>query len=213
MNPLKISLVEDNRPLAEELRELFDSQPDMQVDDVFFTAEAALKAMSSAAPELLVVDLRLPGMGGVEFIELLKKRFPASLILVLTMYEESDLIFDALKAGAAGYLLKRSSPEELCDAIRQMHRGGAPMSPSIARKVVDSFRAAPLRPEQTPAVSLSPREQEILGLLAHGAPYKKIADVLGISIETVRTHLRRVYEKLHVHSGAEAVMKYFGQGR
>lgn len=211
MTPCSISIVEDNLPLAEELQALFDSQPDMVVLDAFPSAEEALHALPSRTPDVLVVDIRLPGMSGVELISVLKPRLPGLPILVLTMYEESDLIFDALKAGASGYLLKRAASEELCDAVRQIQRGGSPMSPSIARKVVDSFRApAPPEPD---GVHLSPREQEILGLLANGALYKEIASDLGISLDTVRTHLRRIYEKLHVHTRTEAVVKYLGHRR
>ena len=212
MKPCIISLVEDNLPLAEELQALFDSQPDMEVLDVFTSAETALERLPSRAPDMLVVDIRLPGMNGVELIAALKPAFPDLPILVLTMYDESDLIFDALKAGASGYLLKRAAGDELCDAVRQVQRGGAPMSPSIARKVVQSFRAPASvpGPEVTP---LSPREEEILGLLANGALYKEIASALGISLDTVRTHLRRIYEKFHVHTRTEAVVKFLGHRR
>ncbi len=212
MKPCTISLVEDNQPLAEELQALFDSQPDMEVLDVFPSAEAALQGLPSRTPDLLVVDIRLPGMNGVELIEALKPRFCELPILVLTMYDESDLIFDALKAGASGYLLKRTAGDELCEAVRQIRRGGAPMSPSIARKVVRSFQAPPSLPDPD-AAKLSPREEEILELLANGALYKEIAGSLGISLDTVRTHLRRIYEKFHVHSRTEAVVRFLGHRR
>jgi len=212
MKTCTISLVEDNLPLAEELQALFDSQPDMEVLDVYPSAEQALKDLPSRMPELLVVDIRLPGMNGVELIGTLKPKFRDLPILVLTMYEENDLIFDALKAGASGYLLKRAAGEELCDAVRQIQRGGSPMSPSIARKVVESFQVPPSQPEPGGA-RLSPREEEILGLLASGALYKEIAGSLGISLDTVRTHLRRIYEKLHVHTRTEAVVKFLGRRR
>lgn len=210
MKTCTISLVEDNQPLAEELQALFDSQPDMEVLDVFPSAEAALKGLGARTPDLLVVDMRLPGMNGVELIEALKPCFSELPILVLTMYDESDLIFDALKAGASGYLLKRTAGDELCEAVRQVQRGGAPMSPSIARKVVRSFQLPPSR-AVPPAAKLSPRETEILELLANGALYKEIAGALGISLDTVRTHLRRIYEKFHVHTRTEAVVKYLGR--
>lgn len=212
MKPLIISLTEDNGPLAHELRELFNSQPDMLVLDVFPTAEETLRVISSRMPEILVVDLRLPGIGGVELIGRLKQSYKDLHMLVLTMYEESDLIFDALRAGASGYLLKRSNADEICDAVRQVRKGGAPMSPSIALKVVESFRS----PRNTSASNegkLSPREEEILSLLAEGALYKEISAALGISMDTVRTHLRRIYDKLHVHSRTQAVMKFYGQRR
>ncbi|MEK7951091.1 response regulator transcription factor [Luteolibacter soli] len=212
MKTCTISLVEDNLPLAEELQELFASQPDMEVLDVFPSAEIALERLPARTPEMLVVDIRLPGMNGVELIAALKPAFPDLPILVLTMYDESDLIFDALKAGASGYLLKRAAGDELCDAVRQVQRGGAPMSPSIARKVVQSFRTPPSVPDPD-AVPLSPREEEILGLLANGALYKEIAGSLGISLDTVRTHLRRIYDKFHVHTRTEAVVRYLGHRR
>jgi DNA-binding NarL/FixJ family response regulator len=207
-----ISLVEDNQPLAEELQALFDSQPDMVVLDVFVSAELAMQNLSTRTPDLLIVDIRLPGMNGVELIKSLKPLFPELPILVLTMYDESDLIFDALKAGASGYILKRTAGDELCEAVRQIQRGGSPMSPSIARKVVQSFQAQPSLPVP-PAAKLSPREEEVLELLANGALYKEIAGTLGISLDTVRTHLRRIYEKFHVHSRTEAVVKFLGQRR
>jgi DNA-binding NarL/FixJ family response regulator len=211
MKPYTISLVEDNLPLAEELQALFDSQPDMRVLATYPSAEEALVELPAKTPDILVVDIRLPGMDGVELIATLKPRFKDLPILVLTMYEESDLIFDALKAGASGYLLKRAAGEDLCDAVRQIRSGGSPMSPSIARKVVDSFRAP--NPPEPEGARLSPREQEILGLLANGALYKEIAGTLGISLDTVRTHLRRIYEKLHVHTRTEAVVKYLRHRR
>jgi len=212
MKPLIISLTEDNYPLAHELRELFNSQPDMLVLDVFPTAEETLRVLSSRMPEVLIVDLRLPGMSGVELIARLKQTYPNLHMLVLTMYEESDLIFNALRAGASGYLLKRSGADEICDAVRQVRGGGAPMSPSIALKVVESFRAPRNSPSNQEA-KLSPREEEILSLLAEGALYKEISSALGISMDTVRTHLRRIYDKLHVHSRTQAVMKFYGQRR
>ena len=212
MKPCTISLVEDNLLLAEELQALFDSQPDMRVLDVFPSAETALKGLASRTPDLLVVDIRLPGMNGVELIGALKPAFADLPILVLTMYDESDLIFDALKAGASGYLLKRTAGDELCEAVRQIQRGGSPMSPSIARKVVQSFQTPPSQPAAHSA-KLSPREEEILNLLANGALYKEIAGTLGISLDTVRTHLRRIYEKFHVHTRTEAVVKFLGHRR
>ena len=211
MKPLIVSLTEDNYPLAHELRELFNSQPDMLVLDVFPTAEETLRVIPSRMPEVLIVDLRLPGIGGVELISKLKQSHPDLHMLVLTMYEESDLIFNALRAGASGYLLKRSGADEICDAIRQVRGGGAPMSPSIALKVVESFRTPRAGSAAGQEAKLSPREEEILSLLAEGALYKEISAALGISMDTVRTHLRRIYDKLHVHSRTQAVMKFYGQ--
>ena len=212
MNPCAISIVEDNLSLAEDLHALFSAEPDMEVLDVFPSAEEALAALPARLPELLIVDMRLPGMSGVELIAALKPRFPTLPILVLTMYDESDLIFEALKAGASGYLLKRTAGEELCEAVRQIRGGGSPMSPSIARQVVESFQVPPAQ-AHADRIRLTPREEEILGLLAKGTQYKGIAGALGISLDTVRTHLRRIYEKLHVHSRTEAVVKFLERRR
>lgn len=211
MKPCTISIVEDNLSLAEELHALFSTEPDMEVLDVFPSGEEALATLPQKLPELLIVDMRLPGMSGVELIANLKPRFPALPILVLTMYDESDLIFEALKAGASGYLLKRTAGESLCEAVRQIRDGGSPMSPSIARQVVESFQVT--RAPAAGGAKLSPREEEILALLAKGTQYKGIAGDLGISLDTVRTHLRRIYEKLHVHSRTEAVVKFLERRR
>ena len=211
MKPCTISIVEDNLSLAEELHALFSTEPDMEVLDVFPSGEEALATLPQKLPDLLIVDMRLPGMSGVELIADLKPRFPALPILVLTMYDESDLIFEALKAGASGYLLKRTAGESLCEAVRQIPDGGSPMSPSIARQVVESFQVT--RVPVAGGAKLSPREEEILALLAKGTQYKGIAGDLGISLDTVRTHLRRIYEKLHVHSRTEAVVKFLERRR
>jgi DNA-binding NarL/FixJ family response regulator len=161
-------------------------------------------------PELVLVDINLPQMSGIEMVARLKALFPSALCLILTMYEETPLIFDALKAGACGYLLKRTPPAEIIAAIQQVHSGGSAMSPQIARQVVSFFHRTPgTAPEGLAA--LTERERAVLELLSKGFLYKEIAERLVISIDTVRTHLRKVYEKLHVHSRTEAVLKYLGQ--
>jgi DNA-binding NarL/FixJ family response regulator len=152
------------------------------------------------------MDINMPGMDGIECVKQLKILAPQIQILMLTVYEDTERIFKALAAGATGYLLKRLEPEELLQAIRDVHAGGSPMSNSIARKVVASFQAAHLAGEKQN--SLSQREQSVLDCLAEGLAYKQIADQLGISINTIRTHLRHIYEKLHVQSRTEAVAKY-----
>jgi DNA-binding NarL/FixJ family response regulator len=155
------------------------------------------------------MDINLGGMNGIECVERLKAEVPAMQILMLTVYEDTDQIFKALAAGASGYLLKRSSPTKLLQAIREVHAGGSPMSSSIARKVVASFQKS--KQSGGKQTHLSPREEMVLDCLAKGLTYKQIADQLEISIDTIRTYLRRIYEKLHVQSRTEAVAKYLRQ--
>jgi len=156
------------------------------------------------------MDIHLPGMSGIECIRRLKRQQPRVQISMLTVFEDHDRIFQSLTAGASGYLLKQTPPAKLLEAIAELHRGGSPMSTQIARRVVEAFQR-PVPSEQTDA-KLTPREQEIVRLLAKGYLYKEIAEQLGLSVETVRTHLHRIYEKLHVHTRTEAVMKLYGKG-
>lgn len=168
-------------------------------------AESALPSLPEKKPDVVLMDINLPGMSGVEAVGKLKPLLADTQFVMLTVYEDADHIFSALAAGASGYLLKQTPREELLAALEDVHRGGSPMTSNIARKVVQSFK-------QTPAVrdaeGLSPREQEVLDLLARGYLYKEIADRLNISVPTVNTYVRRVYEKLHVRSRAQAVAKY-----
>jgi DNA-binding NarL/FixJ family response regulator len=158
---------------------------------------------------VVLMDINLGGMSGIECVEKLKAGTPALQVLMLTVYEDTDQIFKALAAGASGYLLKRSSPTKLLQAIREVHAGGSPMTSSIARKVVASFQKS--KPTAEKQTHLSPREEMVLNCLAKGYTYKQIADELSISIDTIRTYLRRIYEKLHVQSRTEAVAKYLSQ--
>jgi DNA-binding NarL/FixJ family response regulator len=162
--------------------------------------------MPAGKPDVALVDINLPGMSGIECVAKLKARLPDLHVLMLTTYEESDLIFDSLRAGANGYLLKSMPPNELIDALAEVHAGGAPMSMQIARKVVQHFHRAKVTDAEVDA--LSPREFEVLGLLAKGRLYKEIADQLGIGLGTVRTYQRRIYEKLHVQSRTEAAVRF-----
>jgi DNA-binding NarL/FixJ family response regulator len=158
---------------------------------------------------VVLMDINLPGMSGIECVSRLKARLPRLQVLMLTTYEESDLIFDSLRSGASGYLLKNMPPAELIQAVEQVHSGGAPMSMQIARKVVTHFQQ--IKRPSSEVEKLTRREQEILALLAKGYLYKEIADQLGISLSTVRAHLHTVYEKLHVQSRTQAVVKFLGQ--
>lgn len=169
-------------------------------------AESAIAAFAHEMPNVALVDINLPGMSGIECVRRLKRQFPSTQFVMLTVYDDANHIFDALAAGATGYMLKRTPRETLLDALREVHAGGSPMSNDIARKVVKSFQQA--KPKQKPADGLSPREEEVLGLLARGYLYKEISDTIGISLPTVNTYIRRIYEKLHVHSRAQAVAVY-----
>lgn len=202
------SIVEDDRELRENLVELIDSSPDWQVKSVFPDAEQALAELARNPPGLVVMDIQLPGMSGIDCVSRLTRQLPGIQILMLTVYDNSDRIFDALAAGASGYLLKRDIPNRLIESFDELMAGGSPMSGVIARKVVQRFRRSPLT--GVSGESLTPRETEILELLVQGALYKEIAGDLGIGVETVRTHLRNIYRKLHVRTRTEAVVKYLG---
>jgi DNA-binding NarL/FixJ family response regulator len=169
-------------------------------------AESALKLLPEKKPDVVLMDINLPGMNGVEAVRKLKSVLPATQFVMLTVYEDADHIYNALSAGATGYLLKQTPRDELLNALGEVHRGGSPMTSNIARKVVQSFKqtSVPVPPGQ----ELSPREQEVLELLAQGYLYKEIADRLNIGVPTVNTYIRRMYEKLHVRSRAQAVAKY-----
>jgi len=209
--PVKLAMVEDDAPFATALQRYFALGHEVKCVAHYRTAEAALEGIPALAPEVLLVDINLPGMSGIDFVSRIKHTCPQALCLMLTMYEESTLIFDALKAGASGYLLKRTPPKEVTKAIIDARAGGSPMSPEIARQVVSFFhqgQPAPARPADPDINTLAAREREVLDLLSKGYLYKEIGDQLGISTHTVNTHIRRIYEKLHVQSRSQAVAKY-----
>lgn len=214
--PVTFALVEDDAPFAAALQRYFALVKEVQCVAHYRSADAALEKIGPEPPEVLLVDINLPGMSGIEFVSRIKLRFPQVLCLMLTMYEESALIFDALKAGASGYLLKRTPPKEVVSAIVETRTGGSPMSPEIARRVVSFFHQnqanpPPAKAPVDPGVeALAAREREVLELLSKGFLYKEIGDQLGISTHTVNTHIRRIYEKLHVQSRSQAVAKYHG---
>jgi DNA-binding NarL/FixJ family response regulator len=170
------------------------------------TAEAALEALPKERPDVVLMDINLPGLNGVECVRQLKQLLPETQVMMLTAYEDTENIFNSLAAGASGYMLKRTKTSELLEAIREVSRGGSPMTTHIARKVVQSFQKPAA--SANPAGDLSPREKEVLDCLAQGFLYKEIAEKLGISYETVHTYIRRVYEKLQVRTRTEAVAKF-----
>ncbi|HEU5069423.1 MAG TPA: response regulator transcription factor [Verrucomicrobiae bacterium] len=204
---IKVVIVEDQAWLRENLAREINSDPDLNCVNAYRTAEAALRGIPNDAPDVVLMDINLPGMDGVECVKRLKTLWPEVRCLMLTVYEESEKIFNSLLAGASGYLLKRTSTGELLEAIRQVHGSGSPMSSSIARKVVAYFNQIGAAKDDSVA-ALSPREQQVLELLAKGSTYKDIAHQLSLSIETVRMNVKHIYAKLHVHSRGEAAAKY-----
>jgi len=206
---ISVSIVEDNRGTRESLRELLGRAPGLRCVGAHANAEEALRAIPQEKPDVVLMDINLPAMSGIECVVRLKARLPRTQVLMLTTYDEGDLIFESLRAGASGYLLKNMPPSELVQAVEQVHAGGSPMSMHIARKVVNHFQQ--IRQPSSEVEKLTRREQEILGLLAKGYLYKEIGDQLGISLSTVRAHLHTVYEKLHVQSRTQAVVKFLGR--
>lgn len=209
---LKVVVVEDNDSIREGLKILIDGTEGYSCVESFSDCESMLKKIVKLKPDVLLMDLGLPGMSGVEGIKKAKAFLPELTILVLTVYEENELVFDALCAGASGYLVKKTPPSKLLEAIKEAYEGGAPMSSHIARKVIDFFQTKkPVSPHKGD-YTLTPREKEILTGLVEGHNFKFIADSLYISIETVRFHFRNIYKKLHVHSQSEAVAKAIREG-
>ena len=204
--PITVSIVEDNDKLRGTLARLLDRSDGFRCLSQYASAEDALKDLPQARPNVVLMDINLPGMNGVECVRQLKQLIPQTQVLMLTVYEDTENIFNALAAGAGGYLLKRTTSKELLEAIREMHRGGSPMTMHIARKVVQSFQQTAATAKSTE--NLSPREQEVLDLLSHGFLYKEIAEKMGVSYETVHTYIRRIYEKLQVRTRTEAVAKF-----
>ncbi len=208
MTRIRISIVEDSAALRGGLATLLDDAPDMQCLSACADAEEALRRLPGDAPDIVLMDIRLPGMSGIECVARLLQMLPNVRIVMLTAYEDSEDIFQSLAAGAHGYLVKSSDPEQLLDAIREVAAGGSPISGSVARKMVDFFRARPPLPGSLSA--LAPREREVLKLLADGCPYKEIAEAMQVSLGTVRTYIQRIYEKLHVHNRTDAVVQFLG---
>ncbi len=206
---ISVSIVEDNRGTRESLKELLGRASSLRCVGAHPNAEEALRHIPAERPDVVLMDINLPQMSGIECVGRLKECLPKTQVLMLTTYEEGDLIFDSLRNGASGYLLKNMPPAELIQAVEQVHAGGAPMSMQVARKVVNHFQK--IRRPLSEMEKLTKREQEILALLAKGYLYKEIADQLGITLSTVRAHLHTVYEKLHVQSRTEAVVKYLGK--
>jgi DNA-binding NarL/FixJ family response regulator len=207
---ISVAVVEDNAGLRQSLTSVLEDSPGFTCAGSFASAEEALREIPDAPPEVVLMDINLPGMSGIECTRRLRELLPKTRVVMITVYRDNDKIFEALRAGASGYLLKRAAPQDILDAVVDVHQGGSPMSSEVARKVVETFQ----RPAPTAAASggsvpeLSARELEVLDLLSQGLPDKLIADKLSISARTVRFHLEHIYAKLHVRSRMEAALKH-----
>lgn len=205
---IRVAIVEDSKDIREGLAILIDASEGFECVDVCEDGESALKRLPVSRPDVTLMDINLPGISGVECVQSLKKTIPDTQFIMCTVYEEDEHIFNSLKAGASGYLLKKTAPDRLLEAIIDVRNGGSPMTGSIARKVITSFH--PVAPQS--GYALSEREMEILQALSKGYRYKEIADQHFISIDTVRSHIRKIYEKLQVHSRTEALNKIYPKG-
>jgi DNA-binding NarL/FixJ family response regulator len=205
---IRVGVVEDNATLREGMVMLLNGSPGFTCAGAYGSAEEALVALPAVTPHVVLMDINLPKASGIECVRRLKTLLPGAQMLMFTVHEDGEQVFDALAAGAAGYLVKRTPPAKILEAIEDVMKGGSPMSGQVARLVVQSFQK--MGPSVNTTENLTNREQEVLALLAKGYRYKEIAETLFISPETVRGHLRHVYEKLHVRSRSEAILKYLG---
>jgi DNA-binding NarL/FixJ family response regulator len=203
---ITVSIVDDEKELCQSIATFVNGAPDFRCLSMYHSGETALEHLPQDRPDVVLMDIHMTGMNGIECVECLKAKIPQMQIMMLTVYEDTDQIFKALEAGASGYMLKRLTPSKLLEAIRDVYGGGSPMSSSIARKVVASFQKAKRQDEEQ--AHFTSREQMVLDCFAKGLTYKQTADHLNISIDTIRTYVRRIYEKLHVQSATEAVAKY-----
>jgi len=204
--PIKVSIVEDLAEVRNGLSELVSSDKELLMVDNFDSAESAIEKLPALAPDIVIMDINLPGMSGIECIKIIKEKCPATQFMMFTVYETDEKVLQALQAGASGYLLKRTEPKRILESIKELNQGGSPMSSNIARKLVNIFFHEKVK---TKKEILSERENEVLELLADGLLYKEIADRLHIGHGTVRQHIHNIYEKLHVQNRTEAVNKYF----
>lgn len=209
MPAIKLVIVEDLEEVTEGLSEFIRLDPALQLLSAFRTAEAAVLELPLLKPDIVIMDINLPGITGIECIKQVKKTGIPMQFMMFTVYENNDQVFEALKAGASGYLLKKTAPLQIIEAVKELHNGGSPMSASIARKLVSIFQEQQTG-ANTEAAVLTPREKEVLEHLAKGMLYKEIAEQLGISFHTVRQHIGKIYEKLHVQNKTEAINKVYG---
>lgn len=206
---LRIVIFDDNKNIRDSITLLLQTVPEFEVAGSFSNVLDCIEDVRESKPDIVLMDIEMPGMTGIEAVRTLKKEFPQVLILMQTVFEDDDRVFDSICAGASGYLLKNFLNTKLVDSIKELQYGGSPMSPSIARKVFNRMQQIPqlFKPEEVPDYNLTPREKEVLGCIVDGLSYKMIADKLSISYETVRSHVKKIYEKLHVASLTEVVSK------
>lgn len=209
-SPTTVAIVEDDARMREAVQQLIDAEPDFRCRGVYGSAEQALRSLGGFPADLLLLDIHLPGMPGSEAVRLFHDRFPQTRVVMFTVFEDDARIFTSLCNGATGYVLKKTPPAKLFQALRDARDGGAPLSPEIARRVVDLFRK--MRPQELASEALTATEVRLLALLAEGHSYQSAADRMAISINTVRDHVRSIYEKLHVHSKSAAVSKALRAG-
>jgi DNA-binding NarL/FixJ family response regulator len=207
--PIKVAIVEDDAALRRTMTDILRRAPECECVGAYPSGEEALREIPEQTPQVVLMDIDLPGMDGVECVRRLADVRPQTQILMLTVYKDAESIFDALAAGAVGYLVKPVRATQLVEAIHDVYGGGAPMTSGIARKVVQAFRKS--APATAEVEELSPREQEVLEYLSQGYLYKEIADRTGTSYATIRTHIERIYHKLHVRSRSQAVARYLGR--
>lgn len=210
---LRIAIFDDNKNIRESIKMLLQTEPDFEVVGAFCHVLDCVEDIRETNPDVVLMDIEMPGMSGIEAVKLIRKGFPQIQILMQTVFEDDDRVFDSICAGASGYILKNHLNTKLVDAIRELQFGGSPMSPSIARKVLNKMQQIPnvVKPEEAPDYHLTAREKEVLLCIVNGLAYKMIADQLNISYETVRSHVKKIYEKLHVASLTEAVAKAINQ--
>jgi DNA-binding NarL/FixJ family response regulator len=209
MTPINIAIVEDNKEISELLQMIISTTGDIDCKHAFSNAEDAIKILPIDPPDVILMDINLPGMSGIECIKILRIKCPDTQFLMCTVYEDDENIFDALKAGATGYIVKKTPADKLINAIRELHDGGSPMSASIARRIIASFNSPKEIKMNEHGDLLTEREKELLLLLSEGLFYKEIADKLNISLDTVKKHCNHIYQKLHVSSKTEAINKVF----
>jgi DNA-binding NarL/FixJ family response regulator len=207
---IKVAIFEDNRMLRESLEELVNNTRGMVCTGAFSDANRLLRNMQLANPDVVMMDINMPGISGIEAVQFIREKFPQVQILMQTVFEDKEKIFAAICAGAAGYMLKKTPPRKMMEAVRETYSGGAPMTASVAVKVLQMLRLQDAG-DKSEFIDLSEREKEILTLLVKGCSYKAVAAACFLSIDTVKTHVRHIYEKLHVHSKSEAVVKAIHQ--
>src|SRR6478735_4018177 len=209
MSGIKVIIFDDNDPLRDSVAMLLQETEDFALAGAYAHCLDVIENITNTKPDVVIMDIDMPGMNGIEGVKLIRKNFPAVQILMLTVFDDDEKVFAAIKAGANGYILKNIEPQRLLHAISEVYNGGAPMTPGIAKKVLQQFQT--ILPEEEKDYHLSIREKEVLGLLVDGLSYKMIAAKLNITYDTVRAHMKKIYEKLHVASMTEAVAKAINQ--